>query len=92
MGSIKDELARIAAERAKLAHEEHELIVRRQGEIGAMFAKAGLLDIDDAVIYGVLAEVKAETAGSPRLTDLARKGSEIAPRKPGRKANPDATA
>jgi len=86
MASVKEELRRIEAERAKLAQEESDLIGRRQSEIGALFVKAGLVEIEDVVFLGVIAELKAEPAGSPRLAQLAEKGAAIAPKKPGRKA------
>ena len=86
MASIKEELDRIAAERARLAQQEKAIIAKREAEIGALFGKVGLVHLEDAVILGVLAELKAEPAGSPRLQQLAEKGAPDVPKKPGRKA------
>jgi len=45
-----------------------------------------LVHLEDAVILGVLAELKAEPAGSARLQQLAQKGGPDVAKKPGRKA------
>ena len=87
---IKDDgLSKLEKQRQQLDKQIQEARDRRKMEIGRIFEKMGLSELSDEVFYGLCDELKAAGLSSPRLVELARRGAEIAPKKPGRKAQGD---
>lgn len=84
---IKDDgLSKLEKQRQQLDKQIQEAKDRRKMEIGRIFEKQGLSELSDEVIYGLCDELKAAGLSSPRIVELARRGADVAPKKPGRKA------
>ena len=82
--SKMEELAALDREMAELEARRRELLESRKKDIGEMFGRMGLLDLEDALVFGLL--VEARDADPARRAALIDKGKQFVRGKPGRKA------
>jgi hypothetical protein len=94
MTDYASRIASLESERARLAQREIDLTVRRREEIGRLFEKLGVLEVEDAVLAGVLIELKsAIDKQSPHLAQWRDAGARFRSGRPprhGANAAPDA--
>jgi uncharacterized protein YhaN len=84
VGALND-LQDISKTLEELQKRKEKALADRTAEIGQMFAKAGLLEVDDELLRGVIAELKSLSPGQARYAELAQKGQAAAPKRPGPK-------
>jgi hypothetical protein len=64
---LEQQRARLQMEENRLREAERKARTRRLIEAGGLVDKAGLLDVDSAVLYGALMQVAAETRNTERV-------------------------
>jgi len=74
MSRLEQQRAKLAEQEAKLKADERKQRTRRLVEAGTLAEKAGLLDLDEAALYGALLSLAASAGDKTKIAEWAKAG------------------